>query len=92
METQIKKKNQKLKTILQMAIVGVIFIALIFAVSQLGDLSDLRDKFLNVNVKYLIIVIILTITYLVFMILPHFFIAIFHKTKMDKTRLFLKRK
>ncbi|HPX71869.1 MAG TPA: flippase-like domain-containing protein [Acholeplasmataceae bacterium] len=89
METQIKKKNQKLKTILQMAIVGVIFIALIFAVSQLGDLSDLRDKFLNVNVKYLIIVIILTITYLVFMILPHFFIAIFHKTKMDKTRLFL---
>ena len=34
METQIKE-NQKLKTILQMAIVGVIFIALIFAVSQL---------------------------------------------------------
>jgi len=89
METQMKKKNQKLKTFLQMALVGVIFIALIFAVSQLGDLSDLGDKFLNVNAKYLIIVIILTITYLVFMILPHFFIAIFHKTKMDKTRLFL---
>ncbi len=89
METQNKKKNNKFKTIIQIVFVGVIFIALIFAVSKLGDLKDLKDKFENVNLKYLIIVISLTIFYLIFMILPHFFIAIFHKIKMDKTRIFL---
>lgn len=89
METQAKKKKQKLKTLIQILFVGVIFIALIFAVSQLGDLNDLKDKFVNANTKYLIVVIALTIGYLIFMILPHFFIGIFHKTKMDKTRLFL---
>lgn len=89
METNTKKKNSAVKIIVQIVLVIAIFIALLFAVQQLGDPQDLKEKFLNMDTTYLLIVIGLTITYFVFMILPHFFIAIFHKTKLDKTRIFL---
>ena len=89
MSTETRKKKSVWKVVIQLLVVVLIFIGLLFAVNELGDFNDLADKLKNMDTTYLLIVIGLTLTYLIFMIMPHFLIAVFHKTKLDKTRLFL---
>lgn len=89
MQIKDKQKQSKLKIFSKVALMIAIFAGLFFAVMGIGDLNDLFDRLSNMETKFLLIAISLTILYLIFMILPHFFIAIFHKIKVDKTRIFL---
>ena len=89
MKETAKKTRSTTKIIVQVLVMLLIFGGLILAVNQLGDFNDLFDRLSNMNTKYLIITIALTISYFIFMILPHFFVAVFQKTKLDKTRIFL---
>lgn len=89
MQGKEKPKQSKLKIFTKVILMIAIFVGLFFAVIGIGDLNDLVDRLSNMDTKYLLITIGLTILYLIFMILPHFFIAIFQKIKVDKTRIFL---
>ena len=89
MAKENKNKNPIVKRLLQAVVVILIFVGLIVAVLSLGDLNTIGDIFKNININYLLIALGLTIIYFIFMVLPHFIIAVSHKTKMDKTRLFL---
>ena len=89
METEKKKKNTVTKRVIQALTVILIFVGLFVAVFSMGDITTLGDILRNVNIKFLLIALGLTIIYFVFMVLPHFLIAVMNKTKMDKTRLFI---